>query len=212
MVLPDSPAEDKLASGQHADEQGGGRERSAPAEAPITESTPPEALPEVGDDTAATVNETSVDPQKAAGADQVVSMAEVGQNPAEILRTALAGLSLFLAGGVAGTVTTRRCQQLFARPLGRRIPVVSGEPRRAKRVLDAAADQLDESASSRDTAALAMTPTTVVLGTCDPQTPVVVDLADVGGVLAVNAARDLATAMVASISPVSYTHLRAHET
>ena len=45
-----------------------------------------------------------------------------------------------------------------------------------------------------------MTPTTVVLGTCDPQTPVVVDLADVGGVLAVNAARDLATAMVASIS------------
>ena len=202
LVLPDSPAEDKLASGQHADEQGGGRERSAPAEAPITESTPPEALPEVGDDTAATVNGTSVEPQKAAGADQVVSMAEVGQNPAEILRTALAGLSLFLAGGVAGTVTTRRRQQLFARPLGRRIPVVSGEPQRAKRALDAAADQLDESASPQDTAGLtdAMTPTTVVLGTCDPQTPVVVDLADVGGVLTVNGAEDLAPAMVASIS------------
>ena len=199
LVLPDSPTVDKRASDQHTNEQGGKWEKSTPAETPTTESTPP-VLPEGGGDSTATVNETKVEPHTAAGADQAVSMAEVGQSPAEILRTALAGLSLFLAGGVAGTVTTRRRQQLFTRPLGRRIPPVSGEPRRAKRVLDAAADQLDESASSRDTAALAMTPTTVVLGTCDPQTPVVVDLADVGGVLAVNAARDLATAMVASIS------------
>ncbi|CAM4162809.1 LysM peptidoglycan-binding domain-containing protein [Cutibacterium acnes subsp. defendens] len=168
LVLPDSPTVDMRTSDQHTDEQGGKREKSTPAETPTTESTPP-VLPAGGGDTTATVNETKVEPHTAAGANQAMSMAEVGQSPAEIFRTALAGLSLFLAGGVAGTVTTRRRQQLFTRPLGRRIPPVSGEPRRAKRVLDAAADQLDESASSRDTAALAMTPTTVVLGTCDPQ-------------------------------------------
>lgn len=104
-----------------------------------------ELLPEVGDDTTATVTEATAGPPVAAGVDEVASMAEVGQNPAEILRAGLAGLSLFLAGEVAGTVTARRRQQLFTRPLGRRIPTVSGEPRRAKRVLDAAVDQLDES-------------------------------------------------------------------
>ena len=53
-----------------------------------------------------------------------------------------------------------------------------------------------------DAAALtdAMTPTTVVLGTRDSQMPVLVDLADIRGVLAINASGDLATAMVASIS------------
>ncbi|MSS44717.1 LysM peptidoglycan-binding domain-containing protein [Cutibacterium sp. WCA-380-WT-3A] len=158
-----------------------------------------ELLPKAGDEPTVTATDTAAEPQSRA--DEVVTRADVGQDPAEILRTALAGLSLFLAGGVAGTVTARRQQQLFTRPLGRRIPEVSGDPRRARRVLDAAADQID-AAGSPDVAAYdeVMTPTTVVLGTRGLQTPVLVDLADVDGVLTVNGAPDLATAMVASIS------------
>lgn len=141
LVLPDSAAEDKQASDQHTDETAGARVKPVSAGT----LTGNELLPEVGDDTTATVTEATAGPPVAAGVDEVASMAEVGQNPAEILRAGLAGLSLFLAGEVAGTVTARRRQQLFTRPLGRRIPTVSGEPRRAKRVLDAAVDQLDES-------------------------------------------------------------------
>ncbi|MGK2309848.1 LysM peptidoglycan-binding domain-containing protein [Cutibacterium sp. V970] len=132
--------------------------------------------------------------------------AGVGQDPAEILRTGLAGLSLFLAGGVAGTVTARRQQQLFTRPMGRRIPTVSGPPRRARRILDAAADQVDD-APVRGSDAMAtepvcadtLTPTTVVLGTTDPHTPVLIDLADIDGLLGIDATAELASAMVASI-------------
>ncbi len=141
LVLPDSAAEDKQASDQHTDETAGARVKPVSAGT----LTGNELLPEVGDDTTATVTEATAGPPVAAGVDEVASMAEVGQNPAEILRAGLAGLSLFLAGEVAGTVTARRRQQLFTRPLGRRIPTVSGEPRRTKRVLDAAVDQLDES-------------------------------------------------------------------
>lgn len=139
--------------------------------------------------------------------EEAVAAAGVGQDPAEILRTGLAGLSLFLAGGVAGTIAARRQQQLFTRPLGRRIPTVSGPPRRAKRMLDTAANPGDEATSRGDDAvgtdpvsADTLTPTTVVLGTTDPHTPVVLDLADTGGLLGIDATAELASAVVASIS------------
>ncbi|MDO4412583.1 LysM peptidoglycan-binding domain-containing protein [Cutibacterium sp.] len=154
-----------------------------------------EAALEAGD-TALDRGESGSEPHSISQPEQVMASAASGQDPAEILRTGLAGLSLFLAGGIAGTLASRRQQQLFIRPLGRRIPAVSGAPRRAKHILDTAADQRtcgDDNADS-------MTPTTVVLGTIDPRTPMLLDLADTGGLLGIDADAEVASAVVASIS------------
>ncbi|WP_051232110.1 LysM peptidoglycan-binding domain-containing protein [Acidipropionibacterium thoenii] len=68
--------------------------------------------------------------------------AEVDSQPIDLsaVRTALAGLSLFLAGGIAGALVVGRRRQLFSRPLGRRVPVI-GEPAAGLRaMLEVASD------------------------------------------------------------------------
>ncbi|WP_257477966.1 LysM peptidoglycan-binding domain-containing protein [Acidipropionibacterium jensenii] len=68
--------------------------------------------------------------------------AEVDPQPNDLsaVRTALAGLSLFLAGGIAGALVAGRRRQLFSRPVGRRVPVI-GEPAAGLRaMLEVASD------------------------------------------------------------------------
>jgi hypothetical protein len=58
------------------------------------------------------------------------------------VRTALAGLSLFLAGGISGALVAGRRRQLFSRPLGRRVPVFDEASSRLRAMLAVAADLL----------------------------------------------------------------------
>lgn len=57
---------------------------------------------------------------------------------ASAVRAALGGLSMFLAGGLAGALATRRSQQLFGRPRGRRVPVAGAASRRVAHALSGA--------------------------------------------------------------------------
>lgn len=172
--------------------------REVQAADPTEEVTPAVPLQSTSD---ATTAPDPVPPQ--AGALEMVRAESDDGDPTEMLRTGLAGLSLFLAGGVAGTLVARRRQQLFSRPLGRRVPVIDGAPRRARQVLDTAAAQVrshpEGGATGGDEDPESLPATTVVLGT-DGDRPVLLDLATAGGLVGIDADDDLAVAMIASMS------------
>lgn len=134
------------------------------------------------------------------------------------IRGTLAGLSLFLAGGIAGALVTGRRRQLFSRPVGRRVPVLGEDAAHLRAALDTAADAEPEALPDPDpgddpasSGSHEMTPGTVVLGTRSPDAqradggidadePVLVDLAATSGWFGVAGSPEDARAMVAGIA------------
>lgn len=112
----------------------------------------------------------------------------------EALRTALAGMSLFLAGAVSGALVAGRRSQLFARPVGRRVPRLEEDPATLRAALAAAAD---EESGNRDPDDLPVA--TVVLGD-DGDAPVLLDLAETDGWLGVSGDPGDVEAMIAGIA------------
>lgn len=164
----------------------------------------------------------------------------------DAVQAALGGLSLFLAGGIAGALAARRRQQLFTRAPGRRIPQVTGSAQRVKTLLDTAGTLTepghgdDEEAETRTAvsptrsaitgASLSLVPsatagstsestdvgertppvdvggvedlppTTVVLGQEPDGAPMLLDLAEVGGLVTVDGPAEPARGMLAAMA------------
>ncbi|AXE37285.1 LysM peptidoglycan-binding domain-containing protein [Acidipropionibacterium virtanenii] len=149
---------------------------SAPAQAAVPAA--PAAVPESGTTPAGTP--TAVPP--------------AADGRSEALRTALAGMSLFLAGAISGALLAGRRSQLFARPVGRRVPVLEDEAAALRAALAGAGD---EETGGPDPDDLPMA--TVVLGD-DDDGPVVLDLAETDGWLGVTGDPADVEAMVAGIA------------
>lgn len=119
-----------------------------PAEASSTAPAPrsPAPPPPLAQSTAQSVQPSVTSPAPSPGVPSEAELPPTGWEgggqwtvPSPV-RTALAGLSLFLAGGVSGALVVGRRRQLFSRPLGRRVPVFDEMGSRLRAMLAAATD------------------------------------------------------------------------
>lgn len=147
----------------------------------------------------------------------------------DLVRTALAGLSLFLAGAISSALVAGRRSQLFSRPIGRRVPRLEGAEAGLSVTMARARDVASGGVEARDAGpggggrshepsgrvtptgvavdedpppvdADDLPPASVVLGTDREDRPVLLDLARTDGWLGVLGNPADAAAMVSSVA------------